>query len=226
MSIRVLLVDDHTIMRDGLNSLLDQATDIEVVAQAANGVEALQRVEEYRPDVVVMDLTMPQMGGIEATRRIVAAHPDIKVLALSMIQNKSCVVECLKAGAKGYLLKDCAGDELLGAIRILAAGDFYLCSRITEIVIRDYTHHSAESPMQAASNLSKREQEVLQLIADGKSTKEIAYTFGVSGKTVDVQRSNIMKKLDLYSIAELTKYAIREGLTNLDHNTEATRVNT
>lgn len=216
MGIRVLLVDDHTIMREGLKSLLDQATDIEVVALAANGVEALQKVEECSPDVVVMDLTMPQMGGIEATGRIVAAHPDIKVLALSMIQDKSCVVECLKAGAKGYLLKDCAGEELLGAIRILAAGESYLCSTITELVIREYTQLATGSQLSATSSLSKREQEVLQLIADGKNTKEIAFMFGVSGKTVDVQRSNIMKKLDLYSVAELTKYAVREGLTKLE----------
>jgi len=216
MNIRVLLVDDHTIMREGLKSLLDQATDIDVVAQASNGVEALQKVEECCPDVVVMDLTMPQMGGIEATGRIVAAHPDIKVLALSMIQDKSCVVECLKAGAKGYLLKDCAGEELLGAIRILAAGESYLCASITELVIREYTQLAAGSPSKATSSLSKREQEVLQLMADGKSTKEIAFTFGVSVKTVDVQRSSIMKKLNLYSIAELTKYAVREGLTTLE----------
>lgn len=213
MSIRVLLVDDHTIMREGLKSLLDQATDIEVVAQAANGVEALHKVEECCPDVVVMDLTMPQMGGIEATGRIVAAHSDIKVLALSMIQDKSCVVECLKAGAKGYLLKDCAGEELLGAIRILAAGESYLCSSITELVIREYTQLAAGK---ATSTLSRREQEVLQLMADGKNTKEIAFTFGVSVKTIDVQRSNLMKKLNLYSVAELTKYAVREGLTTLE----------
>lgn len=215
MSIRVLLVDDHMIMREGLKSLLDQATDVVVVAQAANGVEALQKVEECSPDVVVMDLTMPQMGGIEATGRIVAAHPDIKVLALSMIQDKSCVVECLKAGAKGYLLKDCAGEELLGAIRILAAGESYLCATITELVIREYTQLATGSQLTATASLSKREQEVLQLIADGKNTKEIAFMFGVSSKTVDVQRSNIMKKLNLYSIAELTKYAVREGLTTL-----------
>ena len=218
MSIRVLLVDDHKIMREGLKSLLDKSTDIEVVAQAANGIEALQKAEECRPDVVVMDLTMPEMGGIEATQRIVTANPDIKVLALSMIQDKSCVVESLKAGAKGYLIKDCAGEELLGAIRTLAAGEFYLCSRITELVIRDYTLLAAESPSteQSTTNLSKREQEVLQLIADGKNTKEIAFMFGVSIKTVDVQRSNIMKKLNLHSIAELTKYAVREGLTSIE----------
>lgn len=215
MSIRVLLVDDHKIMREGLKSLLDQVTDIEVVAQAANGAEALHKAEECCPDVVVMDLTMPQMGGIEATGRIVAAHPGIKVLALSMIEDKSCVVECLKAGAKGYLLKDCAGEELLRAIRILAAGESYLCPSITDLVLKEYTQLAAGSPSKATSSLSKREQEVLYLISDGKSTKEIAFTFGVSGRTVDVQRSSIMKKLNLYSIAELTKYAVREGLTTL-----------
>lgn len=216
MSITVLLADDHTIMREGLKSLLDRATDIEVVAQAANGVEALQKVEEYWPDVVVMDLTMPGMGGIEATRRIVAAHPDIKVLALSMIQDESCVVECLKAGARGYLFKDCAGEELISAIRALAAGEFHLCSTITELVIRDYSQLATEGGSPPNQILSKREQEVLQLIADGRNTKEIAFLLGVSVKTIDVQRSNIMKKLNLYSIAELTKYAVREGLTSIE----------
>jgi len=216
MSITVLLVDDHTIMREGLKSLLDRAADIEVVAQAANGCEALQRVEEYRPEVVVMDLTMPGMGGIEATRRITAAYPEIKVLALSMIANKSCVVECLKAGAKGYLLKDCAGEELLGALRALAAGEFHLCSRITELVIREYTQLAIDGVSSSSHILSKREQEVLHLIADGKNAKEIAFTLEVSVKTIDVQRSNIMKKLNLFSIAELTKYAVREGLTSIE----------
>lgn len=216
MSITVMLVDDHTIMREGLKSLLDRTPDIEVVAQAANGVEALEKAGEFHPEVVVMDLTMPGMGGIEATQRIVAAHPDVKVLALSMILEKSCVVESLKAGAKGYLIKDCAGEELLGAIRTLAAGESYLCSRITELVIRDYTQLAARESSISDPKLAKREQEVLQLIADGKNTKEIAFMLGVSIKTIDVHRSNIMKKLNLHSIAELTKYAIREGLTSIE----------
>lgn len=216
MSIRVLLVDDHKIMREGLKSLLTKAADIEIVAQAANGVEALQKVEECNPDVIVMDLTMPEMGGIEATKRIIAIRPEVKVLALSMIQDKECVVESLKAGAKGYLIKDCAGEELLGAIRTLASGESYLCSRITELVIRDYTQFNDEGSSASTIKLSKREREVLQLIADGKNTKEIAHMFGVSIKTIDVQRANIMKKLNLYSIAELTKYAVREGLTSLE----------
>lgn len=216
MGIRVLLADDHTIMREGLKFLLEQAADMEVVAQAANGLEALQLIEECRPDVVVMDLTMPKMGGIEATGRIVAAHPEIKVLALSMIQDKRSVVECMKAGASGYLLKDCAGKELLGAIRRVAAGEFYLCAKATELVISEATHHGNESRLLDSSSLTQREQEVLQMVADGNCTKEIAFALGVSGKTVDVHRSNIMKKLNLNNIVELTKYAIREGVTSIE----------
>lgn len=214
MSIRVLLVDDHKIMREGLKSLLDQEADIEVVAQAANGLEALQQVAKYSPDVVVMDLTMPQMSGLEATRFIYAAHPDIKVLALSMIQDSSCVVECLKAGAKGYLLKDCAGEELLGAIRTVSAGESYLCSKSTELLISEVTHSDKEVPLIDSSGLTRRELEVLKLVADGQCTKEISFLLGISGKTVDVHRSNIMKKLKLNNLVELTKYAINEGITS------------
>ncbi|MBM9616890.1 response regulator transcription factor [Desulfobulbus rhabdoformis] len=216
MRITVMLVDDHTIMLEGLKSLLEQAEDIEVIAQATNGGEAVQQAEIHRPQVIVMDLTMPGMGGIEATRRIVTAHPDINVLALSMLKDKSCVVECLKAGAKGYLLKDCAGEELIGAIRALAAGEFHTCSMITELIIRDYIQLDGAGRASARQILSKREQEVLQLIADGKSTKEIAFQFGVSTKTIDVQRNSIMKKLNLFSVAELTKYAVREGLSSIE----------
>lgn len=215
MSIRVLLVDDHTIMREGLKALLAKATDILVVAQAADGVEAVQQATEHIPDVIVMDLTMPRMGGIEAIRRIVAANPECKALALSMVMDRNCVVESLKAGAKGYLVKDCAGEELISAIRTLASGGSYLCSKVTELVISDYAQHATQSPSSAHATLSAREQEVLQLIADGKNTKEIAFLLGISVKTVEVQRSSIMKKLDLHSIAELTKYALREGLTTL-----------
>lgn len=216
MSIRVLLVDDHKIMREGLKALLAKAPDIEVVAQAADGLEAIQKAAEHSPDVIVMDLTMPKMGGIEAIRRIAGVNPGIKALALSMVMDRSCVVESLKAGAKGYLIKDCAGEELIGAIRTLAAGSSYLCSKVTELVISDYAQQTANSPSSAHSSLSAREQEVLQLIANGKNTKEIAFTLGISAKTVEVQRGNIMKKLNLHSIAELTKYALREGLTTID----------
>lgn len=216
MSIRVLLVDDHTIMREGLKALLARATDIQVVSLAADGVEAVRKAAEFTPDVIVMDLTMPNMGGIEATRRITAANPEIRILALSMVMDRSCVVESLKAGAKGYLVKDCAGEELIGAIRTLASGGSYLCSKVTELVISDYAQHAAIAPSSAHATLSAREREVLQLIADGKNTKEIAFLLGISAKTVEVQRSSIMRKLDLHSIAELTKYALREGLTSME----------
>lgn len=218
MTIKVLLADDHKIMRQGLKSLLEKAEDIEVVEEAADGKEALQKVAVCAPDVVVMDLTMPGMSGIEATRNILKNNPDVRILALSMLQDKSCVVESLKAGAKGYLIKNCAAEELQVAIRTLAAGESYLCSRITDIIIQDYAETSAEGSTSAdmRTGLSNREEEILRLIADGKSTKEIAFMLDVSIKTIDVHRSNLMKKLNLFSIAELTKYAVRQGLTPLE----------
>lgn len=218
MTVRVLLADDHKIMRDGLKALLERAEDIEVVAEAANGLEVVEKAMETRPDVIVMDLTMPGISGIEATRRIIEADSGKRILALSMLHDKSCVVESLKAGVKGYLIKNCAAEELLVAIRALATGESYLCSGITDLIIQDYyarTDHDA-SFKTGGVKLSRREMEVLRLIADGKSTKEIAFVFGVSIKTIDVQRNSIMKKLDLHSIAALTKYAVREGLAPIE----------
>lgn len=217
MSIRVLLADDHKIMRDGLKALLEKAEDIDVIDEAADGSESVRKALEERPDVIVMDLTMPGMSGIEATRRIVEADPDARILALSMLQDRGCVVESLKAGAKGYLIKNCAAEELLIAIRALAAGGSYLCAKITDLVIRDYALANTDNPSSGSSSeLSNRELEVLRLIAEGKSTKEIAYMLNVSVKTIDVQRSSIMKKLNLHSIAALTKYAVRNGLSPIE----------
>ncbi|QOX77809.1 response regulator transcription factor [Trichlorobacter lovleyi] len=212
MKIRVLLVDDHKIMREGLKSLLEQAEDIAVVAQASNGQEAVQCYSECLPDVVVMDLTMPVMGGIEATREILAVSPQASVLALSMVLDRSCVAESLKAGAKGYLLKDCAADELMVAIRALHAGKSYLCSSVTDLVINEFQKKEGAG---AKALLSPREREVLQYLADGASTKEIAFQLQVSSKTVETVRANIMKKVGATSIAELIKYAIREGITSI-----------
>jgi len=215
MTIKVLLADDHKIMREGLKALLDDVAEIEVIGVAGNGREALQQTTELRPDVVVMDLNMPEMDGIEATRQLLAADPGAKVLILSMVLDRSCILECLKAGAKGYLVKDCAAEELQSAIQALAAGESFLCTKVAQVVISDYVQRSGEENVLTETILSKREQEVLRMIADGRNTKEIAFAFDCSVKTVEVHRTNIMKKLDLYSIAELTKYALREGLTSI-----------
>lgn len=216
MSIRVLIADDHTIMRQGLKALLKNETDIEVIAEAANGLEAIQLARELVPDVIVMDMTMPEANGIEASRQILEENPAIRIIILSMVLDQACVAEALKAGATGYVLKDCASDELVTAIRTAKAGFPYLCREITALVIKGYTQGADERPSDQQSPLSKREQEVLRLIADGKNPKEIAFQFGVSVKTVEAQRMNIMKKLDLYSVAELTKYAVREGLSSIE----------
>lgn len=216
MSIRVLLADDHKIMREGLKALLDDAPDIQVVGLAANGREALRQTAELQPDVVVMDLNMPEMDGIEATRQLLAGDPVAKVLILSMVTDRNCVLECLKAGARGYLVKDCAAEELQTAISALAAGESFLCTKVAQVVISDYVQRDrVEADTTTAALLSKREQEILRMIADGRNTKEIAFAFDCSVKTVEVHRTNIMKKLDLHSIAELTKYALREGLTSI-----------
>ncbi len=212
MKITVMLVDDHTIVREGLLSLLERSEDIEVVAQAENGLDAVERYETLQPDVVVMDLTMPVMGGIEATGRIIARHPDARILALSMILDRGCATECFKAGAKGYLLKDCAGKELVDAIRFLHNGKSYLSSAVTNIIMNELGQNKYDP---AKPHLSNRELEVLRLIADGKNTKEIAFQLNVSNKTIETIRMNTMKKIGMFSIAELTKYAIREGISTV-----------
>lgn len=211
MSITLLLVDDHTILRQGLKLLLQNEQDIAVIAEAANGLEAIQQARELHPDVVVMDLNMPEMNGIEASRQILNDNPAIKIIILSMTLDQTCVSEALKAGVTGYVLKDCVPGELVSAIRSTITGFPYLCQQVTALVVKEYAQDSGKQhPL-----LSKREREVLKFIADGKSLKEISFIFGVSTKTVEAQRMNIMKKLDLHSVADLTKYAVREGLSSL-----------
>ena len=215
MSIRILIVDDHNIIREGLRALLEKEPDMEIVAEAENGRMAVQMVRKSNPDVVIMDIGMPDLNGIEATSQIMARSSSVKVIALSMHSNKQFVVEILKSGALGYLLKDCAFEELASAIRAVVANQIYLSPKIANIIIKDYVRHST-SESSVFSILTAREREVLQLLAEGKITKEIAYDLHLSIKTIETHRRTIMTKLDIHSVAELTKYAIREGLTPLE----------
>lgn len=217
MAIRILLADDHRIMREGLKSLLNDEPDLEVLGEVANGRLAIEMADELSPDVVVMDIGMPELNGIEATRRIVQDHPNTKVIALSMHSDRRFVAEILKAGASGYLLKDGAFEELAGAIRTVMGNRMYLSPRIADVVVDDYVRNSSgRAEPSAFAALTPREREVLQLLAEGKATKQAAACLHVSVKTVETHRRQIMTKLDIHSVAELTKYAIREGLTSVE----------
>ncbi len=214
MSIRILLADDHKIMRDGLRTLLAQQADMQVVAEADNGRTAVALARELEPDVIIMDIGMPELNGMEAARQIKHTLPEARVIALSMHSDRRFVAGMLGAEASGYLLKDCAFEELGRAIRAAAAGETYLCSGIAGLVVDGYVRAGllgGEAP-----ELSDRDREVLQLVAEGWATKQIAGRLAISVKTVEAHRSQIMKKLGLHSLAEITKYAIREGLTSLD----------
>lgn len=215
MPTKVLLADDHTIMRKGLRSLLEQQSNIEVLAEAENGRTTVRLARELKPDLVIMDISMPDLNGIEATHQIVDAVEDVKVLALSMHSDKKFVTGMLKAGASGYLLKDCAFDELSRAIETVLNGQTYLSPKIAGIVVQDLMSHSSDEEGSAFVFLTDREREVLQLLAEGKSTKQIASGLFVSVKTIETHRQHIMNKLNLYNIPDLVKYAIREGLTDL-----------
>jgi len=217
MKLRVILADDHQVIREGLRTLIEEQNDMEVVAEASDGREAIRLCGEMKPDVVVMDVAMPDLNGIEATRQVVSECPSTRVLALSMHADKHYAAGMLGAGASGYVLKDCAFDELANAIRRVAKGSTYLSPTVEGIVLRDYVERlSGEGGESAFSVLTDREREVLQLVAEGHTTKQIAEDLHVSVKTVESHRQNIMDKLEIRSIAELTKYAIREGLTSLD----------
>jgi DNA-binding NarL/FixJ family response regulator len=216
MSITVMLVDDHRMVSEALSVLLTREADIEVVAIADNGRDAIRVARELLPDVIVIDLAMPEMNGLEACRQLLLEYPESRVIALSMHSDRRYVVEALKAGARGYILKESAFTALAGAIRGVTNNNGYLDPKITGIIMKDYFQQMSE-PAQTyeQSPLSSREREVLQLIAEGKNTKEIASTLDISVKTVETHRRQIMQKLKLTSIAEMTRYAIREGVTSL-----------
>jgi DNA-binding NarL/FixJ family response regulator len=215
MCIKILLVDDHPLFREGLRSLIDKGETTRVIAEAGDGAEAVRLAAELQPDLVIMDLTMPVMNGIDATREITGKYPGIRVLALSMETSRFFVVEALKAGATGYVLKDTAFAELADAIDTVAKGETYLPRKVATLLVREFLQCIPEDASVVYQNLTPRERQILQLVADGKSVKEIAYELGVSHKTVENQRQAIMQKLNLFSIAELTKYAVRHGLSPL-----------
>jgi DNA-binding NarL/FixJ family response regulator len=216
MSIRILLADDHKIMREGLRSLLEKQPDMEVVAEAEDGPRAVQLARQLLPDVVIMDITMPGLNGIVAARQIMAQAPDVKVIALSMHSDKRFVMEMLKTGASGYLLKECAFEELARAINAVVAGHTYLSPEITGLVIDAGRYYWGETEPTALSILSRRELEVIKLIAQGKGTRQVASALRLNTKTIESHRRRIFKKLGIDNVAELTLWAIREGLVTIE----------
>jgi two-component system response regulator NreC len=207
--IRILLADDHAVVRQGFRMILAGQPDMEIVGEAGNGREAVELAEKLLPDVIVMDVTMPELNGIEATRRLQTSTPHSRVLALSMHKDSVYVREILRAGARGYLLKDAIDSDLLAAVRAVSRGEGYLSPVISDAVLSDYRKH-VTNPIDL---LTSREREVLQMIAEGKTNKEIATILNLSVYTVDAHRGRIMEKLNLHSTTELVKFAIRNGLT-------------
>lgn len=216
MSIRILLADDHAIFMAGLRALLEKEPDLEVVAEVHDGREAVAESIARSPDLVIIDVSMPGLNGIEATRSITGALPGTKVLCLSMHSEEQFVTAILEAGAMGYLLKDCLLEELVKAIRVVTAGKTYLCATTTGTVVKSIGARRPHDEPSPFSRLTGREREVLQLLAEGHPTKEIAERLHVSAKTVCTHRENLEAKLDIHGIAGLTKYAVRTGLTTTD----------
>jgi two-component system response regulator NreC len=215
MSIKIMVVDEHKILREGLSTLIAKQPEMEIIGEATDGREALQLLEKNTPDLILMDVTMPNLNGIEATRKIKAKKPGIEIIALSLHSDRRYVLGMIDAGASGYLLKECAFEELVRAINTVMSNKKYLSPGISDILIDEYVKKTTTDKPTIYSKLTPREREILQLIAEGKNTKEIARYLFISVKTVETHRRHIKKKLKVDSVAELTKIAIREGLTVL-----------
>jgi DNA-binding NarL/FixJ family response regulator len=213
---RILIADDHGIVREGLKALLDKQPDMEVVGEGEDGQVAVRLAEQFQPDIVIIDMSMPNLNGIEATRLILQHNPDTRVIILSMHSDKNIVKEALEAGACAYVLKTYLFDEMLRALEIVAEGGRYLSPRITDVVVNDYISNTHGSEPAEKLKLTTRERQIVQFVAEGKTVKEIARLLHISPKTADTNRRQVMNKLAISSVAELTKYAIREGLTSLE----------
>jgi len=216
MSIKIIIADDHKIVREGLKALLEKESDIEIIGETENGRDTINLTLELLPDVVIMDIAMPDLNGIETTRNILSKNPNIKVIALSMHSNLPFIAGMLSAGASGYLIKDCAFEELKKAIITVYNKKTYLCQCIMEEVTNDYINQISNKYSTNSPDLSKRECEILQLLAEGKTIKEISFTLDISNKTVEAHRRHIMEKLKMKNLVDLVKYAIREGLTTVE----------
>lgn len=213
--LRVVLADDHTLVRAGLKMLLESMSEIEVVGEASSGLGALALVEQLQPDLVLMDIAMPTLNGLDATARLLKAWPEIRVLILSMHQNEEYVRQALRHGASGYMQKDAAPAELDLAIQAIRRGEIWLSPALTKGMLTEYVRHlRGDEPPQG--RLTARQREVLQLVAEGRSTKDIARRLDISVKTVDTHRSQLMKQLDIHDVAGLVRYALREGLISPD----------
>jgi two-component system response regulator NreC len=215
MSIKIMVVDEHRILREGLSTLIAKQQDMEIIGEATDGREALELLKKLSPDLILMDVTMPNLNGIEATRKIKSKNPEIEIIALSLHSDRRYVLGMIDAGASGYLLKECAFEELVRAINTVMSKKKYLSPGISDILIEEYVKKTTQEKPTIYSKLTPREREILQLIAEGKNTKEIARYLFISVKTVETHRRHIKKKLKVQSVAELTKIAIREGLTVL-----------
>ena len=213
MPIRILLADDHAIVRDGLRALIEKQPDMAVVAEASDGRECVRLAEEQSPDIVMMDIAMPNMNGMEATRRVLAGNPRCAVVILSMHQDESYVLGSLKAGAKGYLLKDSLRSEVVDAIRAVSQGRSFLTRKIARVLQEDYVNRMQTRGVEDSYDLlTDREREVLQLVAEGRTNKEVANELNISLTTVETHRTHILQKLGLHSVPELILYAVRKGI--------------
>ncbi|MBN1554696.1 MAG: response regulator transcription factor [Phycisphaerae bacterium] len=213
---KVLIVENHTIVRQGIRALLSYTDDLEVIAEAVDGRDALRLAQETRPDVILMDIRMPNLNGVDACRQILKELPSAHIIALTLLTDRKSVQNMFDAGAKGYLLKDSGLDQLLHAIRTVLEGKQYLAVELGGPDVTDYRDPDVPEGKYGKSLLSSREREVLQLVAEGRTTRQIADELGISVKTVETHRHNLMQKTHLRSIADLTKYAIRNGITSVD----------